>query len=111
MKLSEKLAGRFREKILENQWKLGERIPPERDLAEEYRAGRPAVREALGQLILQGLLKTSPQSCSYVTDFRNETSLELLYYLIENNYRRTTKPTHEFWNSGKIYNWEPWEGA
>lgn len=52
--------------ITSGQLKPGDRLPPERLLAERFGVGRGYIREAILKLEFYGLLKTSPQSGSYV---------------------------------------------
>lgn len=50
------VASRLREMIRTGEFRPGDRIPSERALAERLGVGRPAVREALGDLKAHGLL-------------------------------------------------------
>ena len=49
------------------QLKPGDRLPAERQLAEKFGVGRSYVREAILKLEFYGLLRTSPQSGTYVS--------------------------------------------
>lgn len=53
--------------IVSGQLKPGDRLPAERSLAEKFGVGRSYVREAILKLEFYGLLKTSPQSGTYVS--------------------------------------------
>ncbi|NTU56503.1 MAG: winged helix-turn-helix transcriptional regulator [Anaerolineales bacterium] len=55
--ISGQVAQQLRELINSGEYKPGDRIPSERELAERLGAGRPAVREALRELKAQGLLR------------------------------------------------------
>ena len=55
--------------ISSGQLKPGDRLPAERILAERFGVGRGYVREAILKLEFYGLLKTSPQSGTYVAGF------------------------------------------
>jgi len=57
-RLSEKVAFQLKKAIAEGIFKVGDRIPPERELAQEMGVSRPSVREAIQQLELQGILET-----------------------------------------------------
>src|SRR5579875_2484038 len=46
----------------------GERLPGERELAQQLGVGRASLREALGFLQLQEIIATRPGSGSYVAD-------------------------------------------
>jgi len=52
--------------ISSGQLKPGDRLPAERVLAEKFGVGRSYIREAILRLEFYGLLKTSPQSGTYV---------------------------------------------
>lgn len=54
--LSNEIAGELREEILRGHYRVGERLPSERDLATRFSASRGAVREALSELRQLGLI-------------------------------------------------------
>jgi GntR family transcriptional repressor for pyruvate dehydrogenase complex len=56
--VADQIAGQLRELITSGEYKPGDRIPAERELATRLGVGRPAVREALRELKAQGLLVT-----------------------------------------------------
>lgn len=56
--VSDQVAEQLRELISSGEYKAGDRIPSERELAARLGVGRPAVREALRELRTQGLLVT-----------------------------------------------------
>lgn len=58
--LSHEIADTLRTEILQNQYRSGERLPSERDLAARFSASRGAVREALSQLEQVGLISIQP---------------------------------------------------
>ncbi len=70
--------------ILDGKFKPGDRLPPERELALHYGVSRSILREAMRHLSGLGLLRTVPQSGTYVTDYRREASIELLVHLMDN---------------------------
>jgi len=57
---SHEIADLLRTEILRQQYRSGERMPSERDLAARFDASRGAVREALSQLEQLGLINTQP---------------------------------------------------
>ncbi len=63
--LAIRIAQRLREAITDGQFPLGSMIPEE-SLAASFGVSRTPVREALGQLQLQGLVVIRPQRGSYV---------------------------------------------
>lgn len=58
--ISHEIAVALRTEILRYQYRQGERLPSERDLAARFNASRGAVREALSQLEQQGLINIQP---------------------------------------------------
>ena len=54
--ITDQVAEQLRQLISSGEYKAGDRIPSERDLASQLGVGRPAVREALRELKAQGLL-------------------------------------------------------
>jgi GntR family transcriptional repressor for pyruvate dehydrogenase complex len=62
----DKIIRQMKQLISSGQLKPGDRLPAERVLAERFGVGRGYVREAIMKLEFYGLLKTSPQSGTYV---------------------------------------------
>lgn len=62
----DKIIRQLKQLISSGQLKPGDRLPAERILAERLGVGRGYVREAIMKLEFFGLLKTSPQSGTYV---------------------------------------------
>ena len=58
--VSFEIAGLLRREILTGQYRIGERMPSERDLAARFKVSRGAVREALSQLEQQGVIEILP---------------------------------------------------
>lgn len=58
--ISHEIAIALRDDILRLQYRAGERLPSERDLAARFNASRGAVREALSQLEQLGLIRVHP---------------------------------------------------
>lgn len=65
----DKIINQLKHLISTGQLKPGDRLPPERLLAERFGVGRGYIREAILKLEFYGLLKTSPQSGTYVSGF------------------------------------------
>lgn len=63
---ADKIIRQLKQLISSGQLKPGDKLPPERILAERFGVGRSYVREAILKLEFYGLLKTSPQSGTYV---------------------------------------------
>lgn len=62
-RVAQDLAGR----IARGEYKIGQRLPSERELAQTYAVSRPTVREALIALELDGLVEVRTGSGVYVT--------------------------------------------
>lgn len=68
--------------ILSGEFKIGEKLPPERCLAETLTISRPVVHEALVDLAAKGLVEIVPRRGVYVTDYRTSGSCALLTTLL-----------------------------
>lgn len=65
-RLYQKLARRLFEQLASGAFAIGDRLPAERELAIEYGASRPAVREAMIALEVQGFIEVRVGSGAYV---------------------------------------------
>lgn len=66
-----------KELLITGQLKPGDRLPPERKLSEKFGVGRTHVRDAIRKLEFYGILKTRPQSGTFVAGI-GITALESL---------------------------------
>ncbi|MBP3634648.1 MAG: FadR family transcriptional regulator [Oscillospiraceae bacterium] len=66
VKLYEDVADRITARIRTAQWRAGERLPPEAELAKEFDVSRSTVREAIRSLQRTGLIRSKAGSGSYV---------------------------------------------
>ena len=60
------IIGQIRDLITSGELKPGDKLPPERKLADHFGVGRGPVREAIKKLEFYGILKTHPQSGTVV---------------------------------------------
>ncbi|AUH50452.1 GntR family transcriptional regulator [Chromobacterium sp. ATCC 53434] len=67
-KLSDVIVQQLEKRILDGVLKPGDRLPPERRLAEELGVSRPSLREAIQQLASRGLLASRQGGGTWVTD-------------------------------------------
>jgi GntR family transcriptional repressor for pyruvate dehydrogenase complex len=67
-KLTDTLAARLEALIEEGRLEPGARVPPERELATMFNVSRAAMREALTQLVLKGLINRRPGRGTFVLD-------------------------------------------
>ena len=55
-KLSDAIERRLEHLILDGQLKVGDKLPPERELSKQFEVSRPSLREAIQRLEMKGLL-------------------------------------------------------
>ena len=67
-KISESIVRQIEEFIISGALKSGERLPPERVLAEQLNVSRPSIREAISILEAKGLLTSKQGGGTFVTD-------------------------------------------
>jgi GntR family transcriptional repressor for pyruvate dehydrogenase complex len=67
-KLYQQVASTIMGAIVSGQYKPGERLPSERDLAASFKVSRPTIREAMIALEIRGLAETRHGSGIYVAD-------------------------------------------
>jgi GntR family transcriptional repressor for pyruvate dehydrogenase complex len=74
LRVSEEIIAQLKQSILLGHFKPGDKLPAERDLAEEFRVSRVAIREALRALENAGFLVTrqGANGGAYVTDLTFE---------------------------------------
>lgn len=80
-RLYEQLAERIRQQILSGRLNAGNKLPTERELAEEYGVSRTVVREAVKTLKQEGLLEIRAGLGTFVVDATGQAfsqSLELM---------------------------------
>jgi GntR family transcriptional repressor for pyruvate dehydrogenase complex len=71
-RLFEQIAEQIEKRILDGELKSGDRLPTERDLAEQFHASRTAVREAMKILAQKGLVEMRPGRGTIVIDGAHE---------------------------------------
>jgi DNA-binding FadR family transcriptional regulator len=76
--ISESVAEQLRMAILRGEVAIGERLPPERELAPRFGTNRNTLREAIRSLEAQGLVVARQGDGVRVADFRNNGELSLL---------------------------------
>src|SRR5947209_17409425 len=67
-KVYEQIAAQIEQRILSGELRSGDRLPTERALAEQFRASRTAVREAMKTLEQKGLVNMRPGRGTIVID-------------------------------------------
>ncbi len=71
--------------ILDGTLKPGERLPPERELAQQLEVSRPSLREAILKLEAKGLLKSPRGGGTFVADVVAPTLTEPLVHLLRDH--------------------------
>lgn len=75
-KLYQQVANSIANAIRDGVHRPGQRLPSERDLAEDYKVSRPTVREAMIALEIRGLVEARHGSGVYVTEAPSPESAE-----------------------------------
>lgn len=81
-RLKEDVLKEMEYRILSETYGEGERLPAERELAEEFAVSRPVVHEALLILEAKGLITMRPRHGAVVNDVRKQGTIELLSSLL-----------------------------
>src|SRR5512136_2397267 len=67
-RLYEQIVQQIEQRVLTGDLKVGDQLPPERDLAEQFGVSRTAVREAVKALSEKGLVKVFPGKGTFITN-------------------------------------------
>ncbi|MFD0965655.1 FCD domain-containing protein [Seminibacterium arietis] len=67
-----KIGELLKQDLSRNVYKIGERLPPERDFAEQFGVSRTVIREAIIMLELEGLVEVKKGSGVYVIGLPNQ---------------------------------------
>lgn len=81
-RMSDRVAADLEQAIVEGIYAAGERLPPERALAEELGVSRPTLREALNKLSVQGLIESRQGGGHRVTTFVGSSLVDPLMALL-----------------------------
>lgn len=71
--------------ILSDKLKIGEKLPPERQLAEKMQVSRAVVNGGISDLEKMGFLIVKPRSGTYVADYRRRGTLDTLTAIMKYN--------------------------
>ncbi|MGN1400040.1 MAG: GntR family transcriptional regulator [Bacillus sp. (in: firmicutes)] len=92
----------LKEMIDSDQWKAGEAIPSERELSETYGISRMTVRQALTNLVNEGLLYRKKGTGTFVNDRKVEQILQGLTSFSEDMTERGLKPSSDILSYGTV---------
>ncbi|MDM8348193.1 FCD domain-containing protein [Pseudomonas sp. sp1636] len=84
-RLSDDIVIQLETMILEGSLRVGERLPAERALAEQFGVSRPSLREAIQKLVAKGLLVSRQGGGNFVAESLGSTFSDPLLQLLENN--------------------------
>jgi GntR family transcriptional repressor for pyruvate dehydrogenase complex len=76
-KIYQEIIGSFVELIYNEELKIGDKLPSERELCERFQVSRPSVREALRVMQAVGLITIRAGGGAYLTEFNIEPFLNL----------------------------------
>lgn len=83
-RLSDDIVEQLESMILEGTLRVGERLPAERALAEQFGVSRPSLREAIQKLVAKGLLVSRQGGGNFVAESLGSTFSDPLILLLEN---------------------------
>src|SRR5712692_8412544 len=81
-KVFEQIAQQIEQRVLSGELHSGDRLPTERELAEQFHASRTAVREAMKTLAQKGLVDMRPGRGTVVIDETSEAMRHSLGLMI-----------------------------
>ncbi len=71
--------------ILSGKLKIGEKLPPERQLAEMMQVSRAVVNGGISELEKKGFLIVKPRSGTFVADYRKKGTIDTLMAIMKYN--------------------------
>jgi GntR family transcriptional regulator, transcriptional repressor for pyruvate dehydrogenase complex len=81
-RLHEGIVAQFQKKILSGEFSEGDKLPPERDLADGLNVNRATLREAFKKLEMLGLVEIRHGDGVYVKNYLDSGNLDLLRALV-----------------------------
>lgn len=71
--------------IISGKLQIGEKLPPERQLAETMQVSRSVVNSGINELEKKGFLIIKPRSGTYVADYRRKGTIDTLMAIMKYN--------------------------
>ena len=76
---------RLEEMILSGKIQIGEKLPPERELAETMKVSRSVINSGMAELERKGFLEIVPRVGNFVADYRRKGNMETLISMMDYN--------------------------
>ena len=73
-RLYEQITEQIQSRIMAGELRPGDKLPPERELAEQFGVSRTAVREAVKALHEKGLIDVQPGKGTFISNITDSTS-------------------------------------
>lgn len=70
--------------ILSGELSIGEKLPPERDLAQQMQISRSVVNDGIVELANRGFLNIIPRQGTYVADYKKHSTIDILIAIMKN---------------------------
>ena len=71
--------------ILSGELAIGQKLPPERELAQKMQISRSVVNDGLAEMARRGFLEISPRQGTVVADFHRNGTLDILVSIMSYN--------------------------
>ena len=71
--------------ILSGELKIGQKLPPERELAQKMQISRSVVNDGVAEMARRGFLEISPRQGTVVADFHRNGTLDILVSIMSYN--------------------------
>ena len=71
--------------ILSGELAIGQKLPPERELAERMQISRSVVNDGLAEMARKGFLETTPRQGTVVADYHRNGTLDILVSIMSYN--------------------------
>ncbi len=84
-RLTDEVVDQIQDLIIKSELRVGDPLPPERNLAQRLQVSRNVLRHAVGMLSQKGLVEVRPGSGTYVTHPSGSFIGESLHFLLQFN--------------------------
>ena len=81
--LKQEVVSYFENLILTGKLEPGDRLPPERELAERLEVSRPVIHEVLVELAAKGLVSITPRRGTFINDYLHDGNLGVVNSLLD----------------------------